>query len=72
MEVKNKMNLSVRSIYKIMKEETDKQVSRASAIALRNEVEEKGFEIAEEATKIAERDGRKTVMKEDIREVIGY
>lgn len=61
---------SVSAMKRVIKSETDKRVSKGSAEELNSELKDYAKEVSEEARKIAEGKGRKTVRKEDVREAL--
>lgn len=64
------MEFSISKMKEVMKNETDKRVSREAAEELSSDLESKGEEITVKAVKIAEDKGRVTVRAEDIREAL--
>lgn len=64
------MEFSIRSMKLIIQENTEKRVSKGSAAALGDFLDEWGSEVAADATEIAEKKGRKTVRVEDIKEAL--
>lgn len=64
------MEFSISKMKEVMKNETDKRVSREAAEELSTDLETKGEEITVRAVQIAENKGRVTVRAEDIREAL--
>ena len=61
---------SIRAMKNVLGSQTEKRISKPSAKALGEEIEEKGETVAKKAIEIAEDKDRKTVRKEDIREAL--
>lgn len=64
------MEFSIRSMKLIIQENTEKRVSEDSAAALGEFLDGWGSEVADDASEIAEGNGRKTVRVEDIKEAL--
>lgn len=60
-------DFSVRSMKKVLAGETDKRISKDSALELREEMEDKASDIAERAKELAENNDRVTVRQSDVR-----
>lgn len=63
-------NFSITTMKKALKKETSKRVSKDAADKLGEILENEGTELAEEAEKIAEEDGRETVRQSDIKQAL--
>jgi len=64
------MEFSISKMKEVIKNETDKRVSREAAEELSTDLETKGEQITQKAVEIADTKGRVTVRAEDIREAV--
>lgn len=66
----SKMEFSIPKMKEIVKNNSDKRVSKEAAEELGEVLERFAGDVSEEAKAVAKRDGRKTVRKEDVREAL--